>query len=178
LAQGHRTSIFAVYWEGSGRGQTNHGNVFFFDKATRTATWSIPEELEEVEAARQKAERESLKRKAEENAAAEGASKKRKKKKAKVVHSIADIEDPELKAAMLDQIEQESKRVEIEEVEVAPAVLLTTDEGRVSYKAMLGEKNINPMAPWDMELPKFVADPRYLRALPCCPSCCLLILFH
>jgi len=26
---------------------------------------------------------------------------------------------------------------------------------------MLSEKNIQPMAPWDMELPKFVNDPRY-----------------
>ncbi|SGZ28696.1 BQ5605_C027g10412 [Microbotryum silenes-dioicae] len=28
-------------------------------------------------------------------------------------------------------------------------------------QAMLGEKEINPMAPWDMELPKFINDPRY-----------------
>ena len=26
---------------------------------------------------------------------------------------------------------------------------------------MLAEKDIQPMAPWDMELPKFVNDPRY-----------------
>lgn len=27
---------------------------------------------------------------------------------------------------------------------------------------MLAEKDIQPMAPWDMELPKFITDPRYL----------------
>ena len=26
---------------------------------------------------------------------------------------------------------------------------------------MLAEKDINPMRPWDMELPKFIGDPRY-----------------
>lgn len=29
---------------------------------------------------------------------------------------------------------------------------------------MLVEMNINPMAPWDNELPKFVTDPRYTGA--------------
>lgn len=31
----------------------------------------------------------------------------------------------------------------------------------VVRQAMLSEKEIQPMAPWDMELPKFVNDPRY-----------------
>lgn len=106
---------------------------------------------------------ENRKRKAEEEAAEAEAAKKPKKKKKKVVHSLADIEDPELKQAMLAQIEEESKRVELEELErQQQEVELTTDEARVAYKSMLAEKNINAMAPWDMELPKFVADPRYL----------------
>lgn len=28
-------------------------------------------------------------------------------------------------------------------------------------QAMLSEKDISPMAPWDNELPKFINDPRY-----------------
>ncbi|CAH7687605.1 hypothetical protein PPACK8108_LOCUS22415 [Phakopsora pachyrhizi] len=39
---------------------------------------------------------------------------------------------------------------------------LSIEELRATFKAMLLEKSIDPMAPWDNELPKFVTDSRYL----------------
>ncbi|EGG06796.1 uncharacterized protein MELLADRAFT_35874, partial [Melampsora larici-populina 98AG31] len=39
---------------------------------------------------------------------------------------------------------------------------LSGDELKATFKAMLLEKSIDPIAPWDNELPKFVTDPRYL----------------
>ncbi|MBW0549587.1 hypothetical protein O181_089302 [Austropuccinia psidii MF-1] len=44
----------------------------------------------------------------------------------------------------------------------APASGLSPEELKAMFKAMLLEKDINPMAPWDNELPKFVMDSRYL----------------
>ncbi|WAR59054.1 hypothetical protein PtB15_10B396 [Puccinia triticina] len=46
-----------------------------------------------------------------------------------------------------------------------PPAGLSLEELKATFKAMLLEKSIDPMAPWDNELPKFVTDPRYL-ALP------------
>ncbi|KAH9462205.1 hypothetical protein MJO28_003004 [Puccinia striiformis f. sp. tritici] len=43
-----------------------------------------------------------------------------------------------------------------------PPAGLTLDELKATFKAMLLEKSIDPMAPWDNELPKFVTDARYL----------------
>lgn len=39
---------------------------------------------------------------------------------------------------------------------------LSSEELKATFKAMLLEKSIDPIAPWDNELPKFVTDPRYL----------------
>ncbi|KAH9815375.1 hypothetical protein DFH28DRAFT_967705 [Melampsora americana] len=39
---------------------------------------------------------------------------------------------------------------------------LSGEELKATFKAMLLEKSIDPIAPWDNELPKFVTDPRYL----------------
>ncbi|KAA1118895.1 hypothetical protein PGT21_009741 [Puccinia graminis f. sp. tritici] len=46
-----------------------------------------------------------------------------------------------------------------------PPTGLSLEELKATFKAMLLEKSIDPMAPWDNELPKFVTDARYL-ALP------------
>ncbi|PLW36953.1 hypothetical protein PCASD_06663 [Puccinia coronata f. sp. avenae] len=46
-----------------------------------------------------------------------------------------------------------------------PPAGLSLEELKATFKAMLLEKSIDPMAPWDNELPKFVTDARYL-ALP------------
>ncbi|CAD6581997.1 MAG: hypothetical protein CYPHOPRED_001762 [Cyphobasidiales sp. Tagirdzhanova-0007] len=38
---------------------------------------------------------------------------------------------------------------------------LSSEEAIALFKMMLAEKDINPMRPWDMELPKFINDTRY-----------------
>lgn len=37
----------------------------------------------------------------------------------------------------------------------------SSEESIALFRTMLAEKDINPMKPWDMELPKFISDPRY-----------------
>ncbi|KAK4702407.1 transcription elongation regulator 1, partial [Phenoliferia sp. Uapishka_3] len=45
---------------------------------------------------------------------------------------------------------------------VAPTINeVSREEAAAMFKAMLGEKDISPMAPWDMELPKLINDSRY-----------------
>ncbi|KAG0148938.1 hypothetical protein CROQUDRAFT_654300 [Cronartium quercuum f. sp. fusiforme G11] len=71
------------------------------------------------------------------------------------------------------EAEQEVKAAAPQTIKLAsPAVVATAmttmltglnpDELKATFKAMLLEKSIDPMAPWDNELPKFVTDPRYL----------------
>lgn len=42
-----------------------------------------------------------------------------------------------------------------------PEIQLSSEEAIALFKTMLEEKDINPMRPWDMELPKFINDSRY-----------------
>ncbi|KDR83759.1 hypothetical protein GALMADRAFT_236117 [Galerina marginata CBS 339.88] len=39
---------------------------------------------------------------------------------------------------------------------------LSIEEGKALFKTLLREKNINPLHPWDLSLPKFIQDPRYV----------------
>jgi len=146
------------------------------NKATKVSTWTVPDELQAFEAARlQKIEEENtLKRKAEDESQPPAKAEKPKRKRTKVIHSLADIEDAELKQSMLAQIEEESHRVEKEaalkdastaEDAGLAATDLTSDETKAIFKAMLSEKDVNPLAPWDTEMPKFVNDSRYSSKL-------------
>lgn len=91
-----------------------------------------------------------------------------KKKKAKVVHSLQEMyqQDPEMAkqvAGALKVQEDEPSIAEIREREAKQREeeQMTTEEGKALYMALLAERDINPMAPWDAELPKFINDPRY-----------------
>ncbi|KAM0787358.1 hypothetical protein ACM66B_003444 [Microbotryomycetes sp. NB124-2] len=106
--------------------------------------------------------------------------KKKKNKKTKVVREIEELEQDEewqrqVAADMAREQEEaeEAERQRKKEVEgvakstapAAPAAAeldVSQEEAAAFFKAMLAEKDIDPMAPWDMELPKFINDPRYL----------------
>lgn len=124
-------------------------------------------------AAKRKAADEQEQQEAEQALAAEQQqqaeeAKPPKKKKAKVVHSLQEMyqQDPEMAkqvAGALKDQEDEPSIAEIREREARQREeeQMTTEEGKALYMALLGEKDINPMAPWDAELPKFINDPRY-----------------
>lgn len=153
------------------------------NKATKTSVWSCPEELKEWEEARTQRIQQQ-KRKAQDEAAADvstaspsDAPKPPKKKKPKTVHSLAEMQesDPELAKRLAEELKAEQEHdpsvAEMQKYEAEQKAKrekeseLTSDENKAMFKALLGEKDINPMAPWDMELPKFVADPRYAGAI-------------
>lgn len=170
--------------------QTTENNVFYMNKASKQSVWSLPDELKQWDAdrrAQNSSGTASAKRKVSEDfdganeqqtpAAEESApteSKKPRKKKPKVVHSLQDIQatDADLARSVADQLKAEAdreKNVDATEAAANEAIMkakehvveLTSDESKILFQAMLGEKDINPMAPWEMELPKFIADPRY-----------------
>ncbi|KAI5475112.1 transcription elongation regulator 1 [Pseudohyphozyma bogoriensis] len=115
---------------------------------------------------------------------------KKKKQKKKVIDDIEELEaDEEWQQQQQERREAEEAELERkrmvgaagedgrvvpppredggdggEEVKEKPAVMqmeLTKEEGAAVFKAMLSGLEINPMAPWELELPKFVHDPRY-----------------
>ncbi|KAF8913882.1 Hsp90 protein-domain-containing protein [Gymnopilus junonius] len=59
--------------------------------------------------------------------------------------------------------ESEAQRSrEASEIAIPQRADLSIEEGKVLFKALLREKDINPLHPWDMSLPKFIQDPRYV----------------
>ncbi|SCZ93800.1 BZ3500_MvSof-1268-A1-R1_Chr6-3g08893 [Microbotryum saponariae] len=228
---------------------TNQGNVFWSNKATKQSVWTVPKEVKELMARKEreeKAEGEAgRKRKAAEEGGAEETEeeaekkeesttqkedaptttnevpsaptnasdsaappKKKKKSKVVVVHDIEEMEQDEdwqrqIAEEMAREVEEQQKQQEQEEQQQQPpdhvgrsvgrpqaaaaplgGLDVSAEEGMALFKvgsfglnlveksdtetlgffrvqAMLGEKEINPMAPWDMELPKFINDPRY-----------------
>ncbi|GAA5873908.1 hypothetical protein JCM1840_000224 [Sporobolomyces johnsonii] len=111
--------------------------------------------------------------------AATDAAPKKKKPKTRVVTDIAELESEEdWQRQVAEQMareaaeEEERERREMEEalkpVEKEPPKEMERERLEVSqveaaalYKILLGEKDINPMAPFENELPKFINDPRY-----------------
>ncbi|CEQ43132.1 SPOSA6832_05033 [Sporobolomyces salmonicolor] len=111
--------------------------------------------------------------------AATVAAPKKKKPKTRVVSDIAELESEEdwqrqMAAQMAREAaeEEERERREMEEalkpVEKEPPKEVEREKLEVSqveaaalYKILLDEKDINPMAPFENELPKFINDPRY-----------------
>lgn len=90
-------------------------------------------------------------------------------------HEVEDAEEqpeaeaePELEEWEKDELRKKAE-LEAELVEEAPAPApveekqetFSSDEAIALFKTMLAEKDINPMKPWDMELPKFINDSRY-----------------
>lgn len=107
---------------------------------------------------------------------AEDKPKPPKRKKAKVVHSLAEMHqsDPELARQIAQELEAQREAADnptVTEMQMQEQeeqrkqkeqeALMSSEESRALFKALLAERDINPMAPWDMELPKFIHDPRY-----------------
>ncbi|KAJ7904478.1 hypothetical protein B0H14DRAFT_2663034 [Mycena olivaceomarginata] len=80
-------------------------------------------------------------------------------------------EDWEKEAAA--QLAEEAKRLKEEEeaenqkllaakLSMPNRVDLSVEEAKALFKTLLREKDINPLHPWDVALPKFVSDPRYV----------------
>ncbi|KAH8915141.1 hypothetical protein BT69DRAFT_1252051 [Atractiella rhizophila] len=140
--------------------------------------------IEEEEEMKEEEEEEEVKeesprgQKRKPSPAVEEEKPKKKKAKQQVVASVEDLDEEwqkSIAAEMAAEAEAEAEEeklgdeVEDKNTEVPSAVGgdavdidLSADEAKAVYKAMLFEKDINPMSPWDMELPKFVNDKRYL----------------
>ncbi|GAA6056664.1 hypothetical protein JCM3770_006335 [Rhodotorula araucariae] len=103
---------------------------------------------------------------------------KKKKKKDKVVTSLDELDDEDWQRSIAAQMAEEAAAAEDElpsatKVEVqkaleeeappqsAPQLQVNQVEAAALYKVLLSEREINPMAPFETELPKFVNDPRY-----------------
>ncbi|GAA5912393.1 uncharacterized protein JCM6883_005654 [Sporobolomyces salmoneus] len=102
---------------------------------------------------------------------------KKKKPKTKVVSSIEELETEEdWQRQMAEQMAKEAQEAEEKERKemaeaMKPDVVQAKEqteklevnqiEAAAMYKVLLEEKDINPMAPFENELPKFVNDPRY-----------------
>ncbi|GAA5942045.1 uncharacterized protein JCM15063_004280 [Sporobolomyces koalae] len=106
---------------------------------------------------------------------------KKKKPKTRVVSSIEELETEDWQRQMAEQMAQEAAEAEEKEkremefamkpdeppvvnpeaVEKQDKLEVNQVEAAAMYKVLLGEKDINPMAPFENELPKFVNDPRY-----------------
>ncbi|GAA6039894.1 hypothetical protein JCM8097_006787 [Rhodosporidiobolus ruineniae] len=98
----------------------------------------------------------------------EAPAKKEEKKPAAPAEGAEEDDDEEawqreLAAQMAAEAEEAAAPKEEEKpVEVKPAVPEVDQvEAAALYRVLLSEKDINPMAPFETELPKFVADPRY-----------------
>lgn len=75
----------------------------------------------------------------------------------------AEEEPEQLEDWQLDELRVKAEmEAELETPAPAPEqTALSSEESIALFRTMLGEKDINPMKPWDMELPKFIGDPRY-----------------
>ncbi|WFD41431.1 hypothetical protein MPSI1_000058 [Malassezia psittaci] len=140
---------------------TTHGNVFYAQKKTKRSEWDVPEEIRDQVDAMQG----------------------RPMKRAKIAephdsrHTQIDTDEDENE----DQDLTPAEMFPHEDVEEAASSPLTTavpsmqtqlslEEGRALFMNMLTSLNgspqeVNPMAPWDRELVKFVHLPAY-SALP------------
>ncbi|KAF9058208.1 hypothetical protein BJ165DRAFT_1426379 [Panaeolus papilionaceus] len=58
--------------------------------------------------------------------------------------------------------EAEQQRQEAQRLQIPERVDLSVEEGKALFKTLLREKDINPLHPWDISLPKFISDPRYI----------------
>ncbi|KAJ7068255.1 Hsp90 protein-domain-containing protein [Mycena amicta] len=172
------------------RVKTTEGNVFYSHKVKKESLWTVPDEIRAEVAALEELERqpdvaleidrvknevaEAVKRKAEDTFPT--TTKKLKTDAGSDEESDeAEEEDWEKEAAaqLAAEAEQEKRRLEgeqkrLEEAEAekqrlqAQRVDLSVEEAKALFKTLLREKDINPLHPWDIALPKFVNDPRYV----------------
>ncbi|KAF5331523.1 hypothetical protein D9611_007685 [Ephemerocybe angulata] len=69
-------------------------------------------------------------------------------------------EEEERKAK--EEAEKAAKEGGLPKLNMPDRVDLSLEEGKALFKTLLREKDINPLHPWDLCLPKFISDPRYV----------------
>ncbi|KIY49169.1 hypothetical protein FISHEDRAFT_65236 [Fistulina hepatica ATCC 64428] len=61
-----------------------------------------------------------------------------------------------------EEAEAAAKKVENAQINIPERVDLSIEEAKALFKTLLREKDVNPLHPWDLSLPLFVNDPRYI----------------
>ncbi|PKI84309.1 hypothetical protein MVES_001534 [Malassezia vespertilionis] len=129
---------------------TTHGNVFYAQKKTKRSEWTIPDEIRDhVEAMEASMQQE----------------RHAKRARTEPVTEPVDVVKEEVIVAE-PVPDPEPVVPEPAPVALPPAPDLSFEEGRALFMGMLTSLNgtpseVNPMAPWDQELPKFVHLPAY-----------------
>lgn len=154
---------------------TNHGNIFYSNKETRTSTWEIPEEIADAVAAlviseddgqesdhairispEPAAEQTGTKRKHREEDDEE--EEERAEKRPKVDDTTIGVEDEDDDEWQRQAAEEMAKE---EEKPQEPEVKLSTEEATTLLKSILRDKDVNPMLPWESSVAIFSQDERY-----------------
>ena len=169
---------------------TTHGNVFYAQKGTRKSSWTIPDEIrEQVETLDgRKKRRIEQPNETISQLAAEPEHELEIEPDNKYNGDKQETIDPEVDATLAfaaesaQRVYAEGGPIEYGEEEeeedptqntamfVPQTTNLSLEEGKAMFMSMLSSLNgtpneINPMSPWDRELPKFVHLPMY-SALP------------
>lgn len=166
---------------------TTHGNVFYAQKGTRKSSWTVPDEIrEQVEALDGRKKRRI--EQPNETRSQLGPEPEPELDREPDNESNDDQQstvDPEVDATLAfaaesaQRVYAEGGPIEYGEEEeptqniplfVPQTTNLSLEEGKAMFMSMLSSLNgtpneINPMSPWDRELPKFVHLPMY-SALP------------
>ncbi|KAH6914924.1 Hsp90 protein-domain-containing protein [Coprinopsis sp. MPI-PUGE-AT-0042] len=58
--------------------------------------------------------------------------------------------------------EEEERKAKLRQINMPAKVEMSLEEGKALFKTLLREKDINPLLPWDICLPQFINDPRYV----------------
>lgn len=146
---------------------TTHGNVFYAQKKTKRSEWTIPDEIRPQVVALERSlgiepgeEEEEVQEEVQKEVQEEGEGEREHiQEHAEDVQS--EDEERSVKRARMDE---PSPPIQDEFADIP------YEQGKAMYMEMLTSlngtsKEINPMAPWDHELPKFVHERAY-RALP------------
>ncbi|KEI41785.1 uncharacterized protein L969DRAFT_93002 [Mixia osmundae IAM 14324] len=160
------------------------GNVFYTHSEHKTSVWTAPEEISGQVARLEAEEKEaryngtpltaitepvtSTSRSATATSTAPPAKRTPDEtapgvsKKSKRVHALADldIESQQKVASELAALDA-NEGASLGPPPASATDELSSDENKALFRSMLAETDISPLAPWDMELPKFVNDPRY-----------------
>ncbi|KAI9499827.1 hypothetical protein GGI25_005569 [Coemansia spiralis] len=117
---------------------TEQGRVYYYNKETKVSCWDKPDEVAELET-----------RMADDEDAVEGTE--------------MNVEDAEwMLTEMGEAIDEEMSEEDEQAAEAEKQPKLSKDERISEFRQMLVEANVNPFGTWDMQLDRFLGDPRYL----------------
>lgn len=163
---------------------TTHGNVFYAQKKTKRSEWTVPDEIREQVEVMESVEVPPSKR-----VRTETREDEHRPAAVEPVAMVSGTEAPDAAEALVSRTPPSPARAPAPASPPAsaptpapapapapappvgvPATSLSYEEGRALFMNMLSSLNgtaheVNPMAPWDRELPKFVHMPAY-SALP------------